>query len=369
MKTFPFRFLLLMAVCLTVVAAGQWPKSTMAQTDDLVARGEYLAKVAGCISCHSPFQEAYLNPETLTLEQIKTLIYAEQQAQDFSRLLSGGRVFPLGPAGIVISRNLTPDSATGLGAWTNEQIEIAIRTGQRIDGRILFPLMPYHGFNGMADDDLTALIAYLRSVPAVSNAVSTEGQISTEGFQALPMPTGITAPDKSDQVAYGDYLVNHIMGCTDCHTPVDPATGAPILDKFLGGGQPYEGPWGIVYGGNITPDPETGLGQWSAEDIKRALIAGIRRDGRRLAIMPWEVYKNLNGEDVDAVIAYLQKGVPAVSNEVPASTVVPEMLEMVALPAEAPAPAQNTTLFIAIVLGAILMAALAIYLRQRRSTS
>jgi hypothetical protein len=215
------------------------------------------------------------------------------------------------------------------------------------------------------------LITYLRSLPAVSNSVSIEGQISTEGFQALQIQSGITAPDKSDQVAYGEYLVNSVLACTDCHTPVDPATGAPIVEKFLGGGQPYEGPWGIVYGGNITPHEEIGIGTWSTEDIKRALIAGIGPDGRRLAVMPWETYKNLNGEDVDAVIAYLQNGLAAVENEVPESTVSPEMFEMVELPAEeiASQPSLSPIPFVSLVVGASLLAIIAVVLRRRRLTS
>jgi mono/diheme cytochrome c family protein len=363
MKAFALRLMVLLGVGSLVWMAGKGPAN--AQTDALVSRGEYIAKIAGCISCHTPFQAAYLNPETLSMDQIKTLTYEEQQAQDFSRLLSGGRVFPLGPAGIVISRNLTPDAGTGLGNWSDEQIEIAIRTGQRVDGRVLFPLMPYHVYNGMSDEDMTALLAYLRSIPAVSNLVSTEGQISTEGFQPAPMREGITTPDKSDQVAYGGYLVQSVLACTDCHTPIDPSTGAPILEKYLGGGQPYEGPWGIVYGGNITPDMETGIGSWSEEDLKRALIAGVRPEGRRLAVMPWETYKNLNGEDVEAVIAYLQRGVKPVKNAVPASTISPEMLEMVEMPAT-PAPSRSILPFAALVAGAAILAIIALILRRRR---
>jgi mono/diheme cytochrome c family protein len=303
--------------------------------EDPVARGEYLAAVSGCKSCHTPFQDEYNNPETLTLDQIKTLSMHEEDAQDFeNRLLAGGRVFPLGPAGIVISANITPDIETGIGSWTDEQIETAIRTGMRPDGRVLFPLMPYGVYRTMSDADMTAIITYLRSVPPVSNAISKEGQVSTEGMPPLPAATDISEPDRSDPVAYGGYLVSSLLACTDCHTPTDPTTGAPIFEKYLGGGQPFEGPWGIVYGGNITPDEATGLGTWSAAEIKRVFASGVRPDGRRLIVMPWQGYSRLNPDDMDAVVAYLQEGLAPISNEVPATSVSPEIAEFVEIPAE-----------------------------------
>ena len=86
----------------------------------------------------------------------------------------------------------------------------------------------------------------------------------------------------ADLVKRGEYLVNHVSGCTDCHTPVDPATGGPLMDKYLAGKQPYEGPWGVVYGGNITPDVETGIGSWTDEEVKRALVLDPNLAGAHL---------------------------------------------------------------------------------------
>ena len=161
--------------------------------------GKYIATIAGCTDCHTPLKPEYEDPTKLSLEQLKVLAFNAAAAADETRLLSGGRAFDLGPAGVLFTRNLTPDEETGLGAWTDEQIKLAVKTGVDNEGQVLFPVMPYHVYNGMADADLEAVIAYLRSVNAVKNEVPPRA-ISTEGFPALPFQTGIVAPDASDRV-------------------------------------------------------------------------------------------------------------------------------------------------------------------------
>jgi mono/diheme cytochrome c family protein len=339
--------------------------------NDLVAHGKYIATIAGCVTCHTPLQEAYQNPQSLSLEQIQTLAFNDLAASDQTKLLAGGRLFDLGPAGMLFTRNITPDAKTGIGSWTEDQIKLAIKTGVSADGKLLFPVMPYHVYNGMADADVEAVIAYLQSVEAVSNAVP-EKTVSTEGLPVLPFQTGIVAPDASDPLARGAYLVNSVMGCTDCHTPVDPTTGAPQMDKYLAGRQPYEGPWGIVYGGNITPDEETGIGSWNEEEIKRALVAGIGKDGRRLILMPWYTYAALTAEDADAVAAYLKNGVTPVHNQVPAASLNPGFTVM-ATGAQEPAPTGNAALspsiLVIIALVIILLVSFAAYFLRRKTTS
>jgi len=292
--------------------------------DNTLAHGKYIATIAGCTACHTPYKADYQKPpQELTFEQIQTIAFDDHLATDQDRLLAGGRAFDLGPAGILFTRNLTPDKETGIGNWTDDQVKLAIKTGVDNQGKVLFPVMPYHVYNGMADADLEAVIAFVRSVIPVSNPVPAR-TIPTEGMPTPPYQTGIVAPDVSDKAARGGYLVNSVMGCTDCHTPVDPATGAPILDKYLAGRQPYEGPWGIVYGGNITPDKETGIGSWTDEEVKRAILSGTGRDGRRLILMPWYSYTALTPEDADAVVFYLKNVLLAVNNQIPAASLNPE---------------------------------------------
>src|ERR1041385_3114967 len=218
-------FFLLLAVATSVSASNPY------QTD-ILERGKYIANIAGCIDCHTPFQKEYQDPAHMNLDQLKTLSFNLGATQDReNKLLAGGRPFDLGPAGVLLTRNLTPDKETGIGSWSDEQIKIAIKSGLSADGTLLFPVMPYHVYNSMADTDLDALVAYLRSIKPVKNYIP-KSKISTEGLSALPHQTGLTAPDPADKAARGAYLVNSVMGCTDCHTPVDPSTGVPQTDKY-----------------------------------------------------------------------------------------------------------------------------------------
>jgi len=338
--------------------------------DATLDHGKYIATIAGCTDCHTPLKPEYNKPpQELSLEQIQNIAFNANLVLDETKILSGGRPFDLGPAGILFTRNLTPDEETGVGSWSDDQLKIAIKTGIDNEGQVLFPVMPYHVFNGMADADLEAVIAYIRSVEPVSNQVPPR-TISTEGFPTPPFTTGIVAPDASDKAARGTYLVNSVMGCTDCHTPIDPATGAPKMDQYLAGGQPYEGPWGIVYGGNITPDKETGIGNWTDEELKRAFISGVGRDGRRLILMPWFAYSSLTAEDADAVAYYLKNVLPAVSNQIPATSLNPEF-NIMAPDTEQPVQDDNgplsPILIVVAGIGIIALVSLAGYFLRKKS--
>lgn len=115
----------------------------------------------------------------------------------------------------------------------------------------------------------------------------------------------------------GDYLVNVIGACGNCHTPRE--KGQTDLSRQLSGGfQTFDEPWFRVKGANLTPDPETGLGKWSDADIKRAMIEGKRPNGSPLApVMPFPLYGMMTSSDLDATVAYL-RSVPAIRNPVQA---------------------------------------------------
>jgi len=297
--------------------------------EEMLERGEYLSHIGACVSCHTPQLDEYLG-EDITPEQLKQIGLAYEETQDTeNRLMAGGREFPLGPAGVLISPNLTPDE-TGLGDWTDEEIEAALRIGVNRDGRRLHPLMPYPNFFRWAESDMQALIMYLRTIPAVENEIVQIGpsgdgiapELVVDADQLPQLP-----PDGSDPIALGEYLSINVMSCGECHTPLNPETGAPDFELWLAGGQAYQGPWGIVYGGNITPH-ETGLDGWTAEDYERVLREGVRIDGRRLVFMPWEDYKMTSDEDMEAIIAYLQSLTP-IPNEIPAPAIEDLFLEFV----------------------------------------
>ena len=299
--------------------------------DDLIARGAYLAKIASCEGCHTPLLEVYNDIASVPLEDLQVLAFEEISAFDTeNRLMAGGRPFDLGPAGVVFSSNLTPDPETGLGDWTDEEIKAVIRTGTNPDGSPIHPLMPYALYAGMAEDDLDAIIAYLRSIPAVENEVQRPNNVPPP--QVPPVEPPEIAPDSSDLDAYGTYLMNAVVACTLCHTPLDPTTGAPDMANYLAGGQPFEGPWGIVYTKNLTPHDEQGLGEWSSTEIERAIRTGVRRDSRRLILMPWQDYQELLREDMDAIVHFLQNNVQANGNEVPENSVGDDFVSFIESP-------------------------------------
>lgn len=120
-----------------------------------------------------------------------------------------------------------------------------------------------------------------------------------------------------DQVQRGKYLVTLGL-CTDCHTP-GYFFGKPDMTRYLGGSEVgfHIPELGVFHGPNLTPDDETGLGRWSADDIVKAIQTGTRPDGRILApIMPWHAFAEMTRQDAMAVAAFL-KSLPPVSNKVP----------------------------------------------------
>jgi mono/diheme cytochrome c family protein len=126
-----------------------------------------------------------------------------------------------------------------------------------------------------------------------------------------------TAMADEARLVRGKYLTT-VAGCGDCHTPGH-FLGKPDLKRHLGGSEVgFEIPQlGTFYGPNLTPDPETGLGQWSEADIATAVTTGQRPDGRQLApVMPWMNYAQLSAEDAKAIAVYL-KSLPPIVNRVP----------------------------------------------------
>lgn len=346
-------FLIVLAALVDITGRSQ--AAPARQFDDPIEQGRYLTTIGGCADCHTPLKAAYQDPAALTPAQIRTLAFFGRDALDEERLMAGGRAFDLGPLGVINVPNLTPDPETGLGDWTDEEIKAAFLTGRHKDGHTLFPLMPYRVYNQMAESDADAIVAFLRSLPPVRNEIPDNDHIPTGSLPALPRQQGIVAPDPSDTAERGRYLVRSVMGCTDCHTPNNPQTGEPIMEQYLGGGQPFEGPWGIVYGGNITPHETAGLAGWSDTDIRRVFAAGVRRDGRRLLVMPWQFFNEATPEDMNAIIHYLRNDLEPVDNVVPAVAIDPAFVEYVEI-AAAPTNESNTVLAVAVIAGAVIIA-------------
>ena len=263
---------------------------------DPVARGKYVFGATGGCGCHT--------------EKDKPLN-------------SGGRKYD-GPFGTVYSTNITPDRQTGIGGWTDDQIITAIRLGRRPNGERLVPVHPYTVFNGMAEEDLRAVVAYLRSVPPVNRANQPKKTIPLFESVFLPAWLAAFAPRETPPpsaptsgVARGEYLVRAVGHCGECHTPRG-VTQATDNSRFLGGSP--KGPEGDPVP-NITPDKDTGL-TWSEEEIAEYLGTGNKPDGDAAGGLMGEViegttagFKDLTKEDRLAIARYL-KSIPAVRNKV-----------------------------------------------------
>lgn len=144
---------------------------------DKIEHGHYIVVTAGCNDCHTPGG-----------------LYG---APDSTRLLSGSDLGWKGPWGVSFSRNITPDQATGIGSWTEEQIVTAIRTGRRPDDSPLLPPMPWPTFSHFTDDDAAAVAAYLKSIPAIKHQSPKQvppGQKFAGACLEFPPPPGWDAP-------------------------------------------------------------------------------------------------------------------------------------------------------------------------------
>jgi mono/diheme cytochrome c family protein len=201
--------------------------------------------------------------------------------------------------------NITPDPETGIGGWTDEQIIAAIREGRRPDGRIIGPPMPIGFYRNMADADVQAIVAYLRQVAPVRNAVPpSEYRIPLPESWGPPV-TSVAEVPRDDPAVYGAYLAGPLGHCLECHTPL--VAGVPDLDRLGAGGNSFYGPWEVSVSRNITPHPEAGIGSWTDEQIKRAITQGISADGSRLLPpMGFFYYANITEADLDALVAYLR---------------------------------------------------------------
>jgi len=287
---------LVVALLLTLATLAS-PASAQAPSATDIARGKYVFGATGGCGCH-----------TVPKQPVN----------------AGGRKYD-GPFGTVYSTNITPDRETGIGSWTDEQIITATRLGRRPNGERLIPVHPYTTFNGMIADDLKALVAFLKTVPAVKRANQPK-KISVPMFESVFLPAWLAAfapketPPASaptSGAARGEYLVRAVGHCGECHTPRT-ITMATDNSRFLAGNP--KGPEDSEVP-NITPDKTTGL-TWTEDEIADYLATGNKPDGDVAGGLMGEVidgtlagYKDLTKADRLAIARYL-KTIPAVKNKI-----------------------------------------------------
>ena len=271
-------------------------RTVLGDTAGLVTRGEYLVRtVANCGHCHAA------------------------DAREPDGALIGGHEFSNWRIGTVRASNLTPDSATGIGAWGDAEIVRAIRTGTDRDGDVLAPVMPYAWFSGMAVRDALAITRYLRTLQPISHDVENDFNLIYRAAEMLVLGPAEAEkralPPRGATVENGRYLAIHVALCADCHTPRGGIQNKPDMDMlFAGTDSP---PAGFPANpANITPDTATGIGAWTEEEFLRALRTGVTPDGEEMhPFMPWQQFRDMADDDLRAIYRYLRT-VPPIRNEV-----------------------------------------------------
>jgi mono/diheme cytochrome c family protein len=269
------------------------------RTPERVERGRYLANaVGGCMFCHSEL---------------------DWQGSGFPikpGTEGGGRSFADEGVPFLSAPNLTPDPETGAGAWSDDMLVRAIREGISHDGRSLFPMMPYLQYRYMSDEDVASVVAYLRTLkPLRSTPPPTDVPFPVNRLiNGVPDPVTepIVAPDRTDQVAYGDYMVR-LSVCRECHTPLD-AEGQVIPGMDFAGGFTLIGPFGQVASVNITQAP-SGIPYYTEELFLEMMRTGMVKARKIHDMMPWSIYREQTDDDLKAIFAYI-KTVPPVQHRV-----------------------------------------------------
>jgi len=259
--------------------------------DEALERGRYLTHAGGCISCHT------------------------EDAED-AVPLAGGRAMA-SPFGTFFSPNITPDAATGIGGWSDDDFVDAFWEGISPDGEHYFPAFPYTSYSGASREDLLAIKAYLFSLQPVEKqspehdlAWYMSTRLAAGAWKALNFEPARFEPDPDQDAEWnrGAYLVRHLGHCGECHTPRS-ATGVLQQDQELAGSE-----LGDEKVPNITPHRTDGIGRWSKSDIEYFLDIGMLPDGDFAGSSMVDVIEDntskLTRADRLAIAAYL-KTVPA----------------------------------------------------------
>lgn len=254
------------------------PDSAASPEDEQRLYGEYLVRhVAGCNECHTPRLPSGLFDESKLLSGVEG--FADVDPADPTR-------------GLLHSRNLTPDDDTGLGRWSDEQVKRAFQHGMDDEDEVLHWLMPYWIFANMRDEDADAIVAYLRSIPAVQHEVPAN-QPSTYYAYALPEGAVPESTRAQDDPAYesaqrGRYLAGSVATCMLCHTapPADERTGPIDVTRMFAGKRKLlavkmgrgleDAP--LIESFNLTPHAN-GIGGWTPLDVANVLRAGVAPSG------------------------------------------------------------------------------------------
>ena len=257
--------------------------------DTFVSRGEYVYRAADCFGCHTD---------------------AKHGGAD----LAGGRALKTA-FGTFYSPNITPDTETGIGKWSQQDFTRALRKGRGRNREHLYPAFPYASYTQMSDEDMHALWVYLRSRPAVKQTNKPHDlkwfappRSLVRFWKILYFTPGAYKPDPQKSASWnrGAYLVEAVAHCGECHTPRNALGGAKMNIRYAG---TRRGPENSVVP-NITPDKKTGIGKWRMDDLVTYLGNGMTPDGDFAGGAMAEVIDNslqyLHKDDIAAIAGYIR---------------------------------------------------------------
>jgi mono/diheme cytochrome c family protein len=281
-----------------------------AQGNDVLSRGEYLARAGDCVACHTA-------PGGATF--------------------SGGRPMPT-PFGNIFVPNITPDDETGIGRWTPDDFYRMLHTGRSPNGTLLYPAMPFANYTKVTRADSDAMYAYLMSVPPVKQPnrphelrFPFNQRELLVGWRTLYFKEGEYQPDPKQDKEWnrGAYLVQGLGHCSMCHTAVSALGGSREAEAFSGGMIPNQN-W---YAPSLTSNREAGLGEWSLQEIADLLQAGVSHRGAvygPMAEVTFNSLQYLSDDDVRAMAVYLKSLPPKGEQRPPpqAQMVAPGTMEL-----------------------------------------
>jgi mono/diheme cytochrome c family protein len=242
-----------------------------------VEKGRYLFHAANCYACHT-------------------------DVDSDGTPLAGGRALET-EFGIFYSPNITPDKATGIGDWRDEDFIRALTRGIAPDGRHYYPSFPYLSYRNMSREDILAIKAYLFSQPAVSQQNQPHQlswYLSQFALRIWKILNDLVANSVTHDGSRGSYLVDVLGHCNECHTPRN-GVGMLKMQSRLQGNEDLSAP-------NISASKD-GIGDWREQELADLFEYGELPDGDYVADHMGEVVDNSTSqwvdEDLDAVIDYL----------------------------------------------------------------
>ena len=261
----------------------------------VIARGAYLVYGAGhCVNCHTSKAE-------------------QQKVKAGERIpLAGGLEFRF-PLGSFFTPNLTPDRQTGIGRRTDGELARLIRHGVTAEGKAALPFMQ---FQNMSEEDLVAVISFLRSQPPVRRAVPRHRPTfmgkAVLAFLIKPEgPTGPilkTSPAEAPTVERGDYVANRVAVCWECHTKRNPMDGSFVNAKFSGGNEFRLDDERVIVTPNLTPSRVGRIASWDEERFVGRFGVGMGIPGTH---MPWRQFQAMSDADKRAIYRYLRTVPPS----------------------------------------------------------